>query len=162
MGESTETANRMLSKAMGHKVDIDLEAAKAEAAKAIVGISKHTGTLRETVTRITADQHEALVAQRVSKIQGELDQAKTLNKQLNDQIEELSVHDDGEEATHGELVAALDAAESATKDLECQNKRLRQSDTELNRENFRLHEEVADLNTEVRGLKLVEDSRFAR
>ena len=136
MDEGVEMANQMLSKAMGRKVNLDLGEAKA-----IVEISEHTGTARETVTRRTAEHHETIIAQRVSTLEGKnktlqeaLDRANILDKQLHDQIEELSVPFDDEEATRGEIVAALDAAESGWKDLECENKRLRHSIEELQRE----------------------------
>lgn len=130
MDANEKVAEELLSKAMGHKVDLEPH---LEEAKDIVEIAE-----RGFVTRITVDQHEALVAQRVSALEGKnktlqeaLDRANILDKQLHDQIEELSVPYDGEEATRGDLIAALDAAESATKDLECQNKRLRHRIEEL-------------------------------
>ncbi len=62
---------------------------------------------------------------KIKTLENDLDLAHADNKRLHEEIEELTPVDDGKEATYAEAVTAVDVAEAARKELECENKWLR-------------------------------------
>ena len=119
MDAAQEAADKMLSQAR----TTDL-ASHIKDAERIVEITKGGSVTKITVEQLVAEGAIDLRI-KIKTLENDLDLAHADNKRLHEEIEELTPVDDGKEATYAEAVTAVDAAETARKELECENKRLR-------------------------------------
>ncbi|KKM26805.1 hypothetical protein LCGC14_1581030 [marine sediment metagenome] len=138
MDAAQETADKMLSQAR----TTDL-ASHIKDAERIVEITKGGSVTKITVEQLVAEGAIDLRI-KIKTLENDLDLAHADNKRLHEEIEELTPVDDGKEATYAEAVTAVDVAETARKELECENKRLRH--------------EIADLKAQVVEIQDTTDS----
>ena len=138
MDAAQEAADKMLSQAR----TTDL-ASHIKDAERIVEITKGGSVTKITVEQLVAEGAIDLRI-KIKTLENDLDLAHADNKRLHEEIEELTPVDDGKEATYAEAVTAVDVAETARKELECENKRLRH--------------EIADLKAQVVEIQDTTDS----